>query len=377
MKKFWNIAKTVNGHAEIYIYGEIVSRKGLLDKEGTSAVSFREDLEALNGADITVKINSPGGDVFAAQAIHNQLRAYKGNVTAVVDGVAASAASVIVMGAGKIIMPRNALMMIHNPAIYLDDIYNVNQLSKEIEALQPIKESIVSAYMRRATCSREEISHMMDEETWLTAEDCVALGLADVIDDDAQGKPVVNNGMLCVNNLKFDTKHFRNIDGLTSCLNKTDKPKEREKQMSIKISNLINFLNGVGLEVDDDKTVAPVAAPEQEPVDAAQVAEDAVRAERERVAQLDDLTNGAKNGAAIAIINLAKSTGKTVNDIQEYVDAVSSVVTPAEKQLTNMVEDAHDSGVENIEADPEPQDKTEADEIRQAANAIAKFFNKK
>lgn len=147
--------------------------------------------------------------------------------------------------------------------------------------------------------------------------------------------------------------------------------------MSIKISNLINFLNGVGLEVDDDKTVAPVAAPEQEPVDAAQVAEDAVWAERERVAQLDDLTNGAKNGAAIAIINLAKSTGKTVNDIQEYVDAVSSVVTPAEKQLTNMVEDAHDSGVENIEADPEPQDKTEADEIRQAANAIAKFFNKK
>ena len=121
MKHFWNFQDSAGGDAaDLYIYGPIVSSSSWWD-DSIDAVQFSEDLKALGGKDVTVHINSPGGDVFAAHAIHNQLIAYAGNVDVVIDGIAASAATIIAMAGARITMPTNSMMMIHNPAMGLDD----------------------------------------------------------------------------------------------------------------------------------------------------------------------------------------------------------------------------------------------------------------
>ena len=125
------------------------------------------DLESRGGRDVTVRINSGGGYVFAAHAIHNQLVAYKGRVTVVIDGLAASAATIIAVAGDRIIMPSNALFMIHNPAIGLSDYYGADELLKAAEALNTIKGSIVSAYRKRCKASAEALASMLDAETWM------------------------------------------------------------------------------------------------------------------------------------------------------------------------------------------------------------------
>ena len=139
--RFWQIKNQVNGSGEILLYGPIASSRSWFNDTVTPQ-EFARDLESLNGKDVTVRINSGGGDVFAAHAIHNQLVAYKGRVTVIIDGLAASAATIVAMAGQKIIMPSNSMMMIHNPAIGMDDYYTAEDLQKYVDALTAIKGSI-------------------------------------------------------------------------------------------------------------------------------------------------------------------------------------------------------------------------------------------
>lgn len=171
MEKFWQVRNDISGDAEILIYGPIAAERSWFGDEATPQ-QFAQDLNGLGGRDVTVRINSGGGDVFAAHAIHNLLKGYKGRVTAVIDGLAASAATVVAVAADKIIMPSNSLMMIHDPAIGLSGYYPAAELSKLIEALATIKTSIVAAYRKRCKVSDEEIETMMSNETWMGAAEC-------------------------------------------------------------------------------------------------------------------------------------------------------------------------------------------------------------
>lgn len=377
--KFWNFKNSADS-AELLIYGEIVSERGWLSSDSeVSASEFHTELESLSGKDLTVRVNSPGGDVFAAHAIHNQLRAYKGHVTAVIDGIAASAASVVVMAAEKIIMPANSMMMIHNPALGLQAYYNEQDLQKCIDALKPIKESIIAAYMRHTTVDRAEVARMMDDETWLTADECVRLGFADEI--DGQVEPVMRGANLVVNSVMFDTRKFSNLAGLQKCLDRC-KPipitSKKEINMSIKLSKLASFLTGLGLDVDNDIKHAENPAKHMEElkepvVDTAKIAQDAVEAERQRVAALDELSADEHNTAVTSIVDMAKRTGKTVDDIQEYINAVKTGVTPAQRTMDSMLADANESGVESIKANPNSQKaKGESDEIKEMVEALSK-----
>ena len=110
-------------------------------------------MESLGGKDVTVRINCAGGDVFAANAIHNLLCSYKGKVTVVIDGLAASAATIVAMAGDKIIMPTNALFMIHNPAIGMSDYYMADELMQMAQALKTIKASIIASYKKRCNLS--------------------------------------------------------------------------------------------------------------------------------------------------------------------------------------------------------------------------------
>ena len=129
--------------------------------------------------DITVWINSPGGDCVAAAQIYNMLMDYKGNVTVKIDGLAASAASVIAMAGTKVLMSPVAMMMIHNPATIA--IGDTAEMKKAIEMLDEVKESIMNAYEIKTGLNRTKISHLMDAESWFNAKKAVELGFADEI----------------------------------------------------------------------------------------------------------------------------------------------------------------------------------------------------
>ena len=185
MEKMWNITQKAEGILELYIYGE-VKGDGFnwwteeVIKSETSANHFKEELAKYpNITEIRIFINSCGGSVFEGTAIYNQLRRHTARKVVTVDGFACSIASVIAMAGDEVIMPRNALMMVHNMAM---GIYgNPAELRKAADDLDVINASGRNAYLAKAGDKLEEskLRDMMDKETWLTAEQCIELGLAD------------------------------------------------------------------------------------------------------------------------------------------------------------------------------------------------------
>lgn len=147
---------------------------------------FKDELNAGSG-DITVWINSPGGDCVAAAQIYNMLTQYKGNVTVKIDGIAASAASVVAMAGNTVLMSPVSMMMIHNPATFAFGDHA--EMQKAIDMLAEVKESIINAYVIKTGLTRAKLSHLMDAETWMDANKAVELGFADDIITRAETKP--------------------------------------------------------------------------------------------------------------------------------------------------------------------------------------------
>lgn len=176
-RKFWNWVKNEGEDTRtLYLTGEISDETWFGD-EVTPKI-FKDELMAGSG-DITLWINSPGGDVFAAAQIYNMLMDYPGRVTVKIDGLAASAASVIAMAGSQVEMSPVAMMMIHNPITVA--IGDSKEMQKAIDMLAEVKESIVNAYEIKTGLSRNKISRLMDAESWFNAKKAVEMGFADSI----------------------------------------------------------------------------------------------------------------------------------------------------------------------------------------------------
>ena len=164
-----------------------IAEESWFDDNITPAL-FKEELLSGSG-DITVWINSPGGDCVAAAQIYNMLMDYKGNVTVKIDGIAASAASVIAMAGTKVMVSPVSMLMIHNPATMA--FGDSAEMQKAIAMLDEVKESIINAYEIKTGMSRVKISHLMDAETWMNANMAIELGFADeIMKRDTQGDTV-------------------------------------------------------------------------------------------------------------------------------------------------------------------------------------------
>ena len=176
-RKFWNWVKNEGEETRtLYLTGEISDETWFGD-EVTPKI-FKDELMAGSGG-ITLWINSPGGDVFAAAQIYNMLMDYSGRVTVKIDGLAASAASVIAMAGSQVEMSPVAMMMIHNPITVA--IGDSKEMQKAIDMLSEVKESIVNAYEIKTGLSRNKISRLMDAESWFNAKKAVEMGFADSI----------------------------------------------------------------------------------------------------------------------------------------------------------------------------------------------------
>ncbi len=226
MKKFWNWRnQTETSERTLFLNGTI-AEDSWFDDDITPKL-FKDELNSGEG-DITVWINSPGGDCVAAAQIYNMLSAYKGKVTIKIDGIAASAASVIAMAGNSVLMSPVSMMMIHNPATIAFGDHM--EFAKAIEMLDEVKESIINAYAIKTGLSRAKLSHLMDSETWMNVNKAIELGFADdVISDNEKHEVALDNAVM-----------FSRTAVNTALLNKvTEKTKQsKTNQAQIKVPEI-------------------------------------------------------------------------------------------------------------------------------------------
>ena len=244
MKKFWKWKnQTQNSPTErVLTLNGTIAEESWFDDDITPQL-FKDELNSGTG-DITVWINSPGGDCVAAAQIYNMLMDYKGNVTMKIDGIAASAASVIAMAGTEVLMSPVSTMMIHNPATVA--MGDHNEMQKAIEMLNEVKESIINAYEIKTGLSRAKLSHLMDSETWMNANKAIELGFADGIisrnafpekedDEDEEEKEKKNP---CENSILFSRKAVN-----TALINKIEKHYSNSKGTPVSdIKERLNFI---------------------------------------------------------------------------------------------------------------------------------------
>ena len=201
-RKFWNWVRNDNDERILMLNGEISNETWFGDE--ITPKEFRGELNSGQGK-VTVWINSPGGDCFAAAQIYNMLMEYSGPVDVHIDGIAASAASVIAIAGNHVAISPVGMMMIHNPATV--SIGDEREMKKAMEMLSEVKESIINAYELKTGLPRKQLSNMMNAESWMNAKKALELGFADSIlydgddeDDEPEGmifsRAAVTNSLL-------------------------------------------------------------------------------------------------------------------------------------------------------------------------------------
>lgn len=354
MKKFWNKAPD---SADIYIYGDIMSERW--SDTDVTAKSFVEDLQSFNGAPVTVHINSGGGDVFAGLAISNAIKNY-GNVTVLIDGLAASAASLIAMGGAKIVMAKNSLMMLHEPAVGLWGSFEAAELTKIQNALAAIRGTLIATYATRIDAAAAE--KMVAAETWLNADEALAAGLVDEIAGEVEVKFDDAQQMIFVNSLAISTKKFDAV--------------KMRRAMEVKTMDDKTFFDKLKAAITDVLTTKETSEP------APQNVEDAAAVREKELKRIRDLQAlKCENAAVNSLIDLAINRGDTADEIQPYIGAVkSSQDTTAQNvadKIVAVIRDQMTSGAQNVaggQQAPTPEDVKAAQQKRivDYANGIVK-----
>ena len=209
--KFWKFSNSINDkqekEAELLLYG-VIGDEGLWSD--ITAKEFSDELKEVEDAKvIRVRVNSPGGDVFAGQAIYSMLKRCKAEVIGYVDGLAASIASLVLMACDKVIMPKNAMLMIHKP--WTATAGNANDMAKTIETLNKVEEAMLTAYVDKTGLTEDEIKELLAAETWLTASDALNKGFADEI-EETEVSACISGDMLEINGQKINIKNYINFN---------------------------------------------------------------------------------------------------------------------------------------------------------------------
>ena len=380
MEEFWKFKNNADGEAELLLYGEISDASWYGDE--VTPKKFADDLAACSGKNLTVRVNSPGGDVFAAQAIYNQLKAYTGKVTVKIDGMCASAATVIACAGETVIMPSNTIYMIHNPKSAMLGYYDAVQLGKVSDRLTTVKQTIVNVYMGRVgnTLSEVQVRHKMDAEEWMTADKAKEYGFVDEITDEIPIENRWEDNLLIVNSVSCKLDRFENVAELRAIL--PEKKKRSDTIMGMTTAEALaaikNLLTGENKEVQTQEAQQDTPAQNAEDVRAAAVAE-----ERARMAALDALKNG--NPAVDSIVEAAKANGATAESVKPYIDAaanapVTGVDTKHEEKMLASIrailQDSKESNADGVRPTPQPSNGGEAAEKERNISDIVNFANR-
>lgn len=339
--KFWQFQNLTGGTAELLLYGDIADTSWFGDE--VTPKQFADELKALGDvAEIDVRINSGGGDVFAAQAIGNLLEQHKANVVAKIDGLCASAATIVASHCDKVIAANDSTYMIHPVKMGVFGFIGAEKLQECLSALTSIRENILKLYARKTGRSIEEVAELMDKTSWWTGEQAKEEGFVDELTDDGTGNQVENrNGVLFINsvsmNLPFDKTPKFVQDSLADASNagrfvnkKTGKPEKNkeEENMGEKINTAEELRNAY------PELIAKI---EEEAADRA------VNAERERIREIEEMALPGSEEAT----NEAKFTKPVSADAYARA-AMKLAKAQGEKHLKNAALDAENGGANGI-----------------------------
>lgn len=225
--KFYNVLEQ-NGEGVVDIFGDI----NWIDNDEHT---FKNDLDKITADNITVRINSGGGDVFTGHTIYNMIKQTNKRVKVVVNGLAASIASVIAMAGDVVEMPSNAMLMIHNPSCYSGG--TAEDMRKTADTLDKVAETIKAVYVNRTGLSDEEITQMMNDETWLTAQEAKDKGFCDIITDEIK----IDNS----SNRKFFNSYKHTPTNLTDVQDSSD------DELKLRLNNLENQVTALKAELTE------------------------------------------------------------------------------------------------------------------------------
>lgn len=364
--KFWNMTKnSAKNSGEITIYGYI-SEYDWWDEDVTPQ-QFNEDLASLGDVDeLNIRINSGGGSVTAGVAIHSMLKRHKAKVTVYVDGWAASIASIIAMAGDRIVMGKGSMMMIHNPSSGAWG--EAKDLRKQADVLDQVRESLLDVYETRTGKSRDELTELLDAETWFTASQAVENGFADEVEDSLPVVASMRNGKAFFNGVAFDFSKFKNAPKLPEAKPHTGgvvqgRHAALENEMIIPLS----MLKKEGQNTMDLKELQA-----KYPELYNQVLNAGVEQERARIQAIDALnfpgSDEMKNKAKYETYADAGATA---------IEILNAQAVKGKAHQANAKNDSDNSGMNDVEqSEPNGRNSSE-DQGEDIANRIAGMINKK
>ena len=328
-KHFWTFRAAAGDNAapELILYGDIASETWWGDE--VTPRQFTEELDALGAVpEIVVRINSGGGDVFAANAIYTRLKDNAAKITVKIDGWAASAATIVAMAGDVIEIPGNGVFMVHDPSLGLLGYFNEADLAKMTEELKVVKQSIVNAYVLKTGKDAAEVAAIMAAESWFDGKQAVDAGFCDKLMFEDAETTIENAAKIVVNSVSLDLNRYPNMP--ISLLNRTtarahggfsNKPTINEPKRSEEIMDGIK----------DIKTVADLKA--AFPDLTKQIEEAATAAERKRIQDIEDV--------AIAGYETIVADAKFKNPIAAG-DVAKAILAEQKKQGGKYIQDRDD-----------------------------------
>lgn len=369
--KFWNFMD--NGDtAELQLFGQIQSEEDWWSDDCVTYRNFINELNALgNKKSINVVIHSVGGDVFAANAIYSALVMNQASITGTVIGICASAATIVLMACENRRIAKNGILMAHNPSVSLWGSYQEEDLLKLAEVTSQVKKSIVTAYMQRLDKTEEEICQLMDEESWYVGQEAVDAGFCDsVIDADIQNSAFSDQFM--VDGIPYSFKNYVENFVPDNIRKKVQALSGKPQKEAGTFFNTSKNITQKGNRKMDDENKGNIAISDAAglkaayPAICAQIASEAVAADRERMKEIDEIANGipddmvlkAKYDEPISAADLAYAQLKANN-------------AAGKKFLNNMVEELQNSGAAEVGADPNAGYDLESEKKAQSEQKVA------
>lgn len=269
MSKWLEFKAQENKPAEIMIYGEIGDYW-----DGLDASSLAAKIKAASGDSITVRLNTPGGSVFTAQAFYSLLRASGKTVNIHIDGICASAGTIISSAGDNVSMPENAIFMIHNPMASLYGA-NAEEMRETADILDKVQETIIAAYRSKTNQSDEKLKELMSTDTYLTASEAKELGFIDTITEPFAVAATLQGNILNVNGTKMSTDRLKNMPD--SFINVVE---------SVKPKGVTKVMNLADLQANHPEIYTAALEQGKASVNATEIAAQAATAERNRIKEI-------------------------------------------------------------------------------------------
>lgn len=299
--KFWNMASVSDDEGVITLYGDVMSQQPVDWWTGEpepglyiTPEGFMEDLAAVKDkSKITVKLNSCGGDLYTGIAIHNALKALSGEVNVIVEGIAASAASVIMCAGDTVTVYPGSLVMIHGVSVMLWDYLNIQDMKQLIKGMDASERAVAEIYNAKTGIATDTLRGMMTKETWLTGREALEKGFADSLKED-ENEPTLSMSadkkVLMVNGVRHNIEGLHNVPGTIPIAAHATPPAAKpgvNKKPTAKAATKEG--GNTPMTIEELRAKHPEVVAQIENAAQTQAAADAVAAERQRLAAIDSI----------------------------------------------------------------------------------------